>query len=225
MTQTDQPTAILFFSHSARAAAAASPFQARAVSSLLVRKTAKLAQKTGIPTFFFSEKQQRGSTFGARFANAFSSVFEKGFDRVIAIGHDCPTIKARDLTEAAGLLEKNGVVFGPASDGGAWLIGLQKSVFEKNTFEKIGWQTDQVIAELTNLFEKNGISPQFLTEKGDLDSATDLRRAIETLPFILKRTILRLLMLVFVRPFGREAEPLNRAFLAVARPLRAPPGR
>ena len=45
-------------------------------------------------------------------------------------------------------MNRKELVFGPAEDGGYWLIAAQKPV--KNIFENIDWSTNRVLAQSTN---------------------------------------------------------------------------
>ena len=101
--------AILLFSRTATAEAAAKPLamgkrSAESVADFMVNHIKKLTAKTKLPVFFFSEKQQRGDTFGERFANAFEDVFALGYQNVIAIGNDCLTVSTADILSGTELL-------------------------------------------------------------------------------------------------------------------------
>src|SRR5436190_20114656 len=62
---------------------------------------------------------QRGDDLGQRLANCFADVFAFGFDSVIAIGGDSPTLPEEMLHEAFDSLENdNDVVLVPAEDDG-----------------------------------------------------------------------------------------------------------
>jgi len=136
------------------------------VATALNNKTTGTCSKTGLPTFFVDQSQQRGSTFGARFINAFKEVFEKGYENVIAIGNDCPDLNTEDLRFAQKSLEQNQQVLGPSCDGGVYLIGLKRSQFEAGILDKIHWMTNRVFEQL-----KETISGpvKVLKRKFDLD--------------------------------------------------------
>jgi rSAM/selenodomain-associated transferase 1 len=65
---------------------------------------------------------QRGDGLDERIAAAFTDV---GGPAVL-IGMDTPQITAALLTRAARALGTHGAVFGPAADGGFWLLGLRR---------------------------------------------------------------------------------------------------
>jgi rSAM/selenodomain-associated transferase 1 len=64
---------------------------------------------------------QRGSGLDERLANAFA---DAGGPAVL-IGMDTPQVTPELLGEASGRLDDADAVFGPAADGGFWLLGLR----------------------------------------------------------------------------------------------------
>jgi glycosyltransferase A (GT-A) superfamily protein (DUF2064 family) len=86
---------------------------------------------------------QKGETLDDRMNDAFSNAFELGYEAVVIIGGDSPTLREEHLDEAFRLLcttRNSGqvAVVGPGIDGGIYLIGLQKgtSFNFKNVFQK-----------------------------------------------------------------------------------------
>jgi 2-phospho-L-lactate guanylyltransferase (CobY/MobA/RfbA family) len=199
-------TAVLLFSRSAAEEARIKPLISRrnartqrTVSAHLIRHARHIAQSAGFPVFEISAAQQQGNNFGERFANAFAQLFARGFERVISIGNDCPTLTTSDILRAAAQLEHAHMVFGPAADGGAYLVGLRREAFAERTFANLAWQTDYTLAALKAHAEGDF---QLLTEKSDLDSADDLRRALRStfFPVFLKKRLLALLHLYVEHP-------------------------
>ena len=227
-TALKKTSAILLFSRTAAAEAAAKPLafgkrKAKTVAAFLVNHVRKLATKTDLPVFFFSEKQQRGNTFGERFANAFDDVFSLGFQNVIAIGNDCLTVSMDDILDASKALETTPSVLGATCDGGVYLIGFQKSIFEKTAFQNIHWQTDYVFNELVQFIENQSFEPVFLTTKSDIDHVCDWQQVLKTVAFSIKKT-LSLLLYFFLPMLSTKAVlPINFAFLNGAKAQRAPP--
>ena len=103
---------------------------------VLTEHTLNTARKTGLPYFLMSEKEQIGSSFGERFVNAISSIFELDFDMVITIGNDTPQLKSSDIVRASKLLGAKKSVLGPSRDGGFYLMGIHKSQFDAKTFRE-----------------------------------------------------------------------------------------
>lgn len=231
-------TAILLFSRTATAEAASKPLSmgkrsAESVAAFLVNHAKKLTAKTQLPVFFFSEKQQRGDSFGERFANAFEEVFAMGFDHVISIGNDCLTVSTSDILTAAkslkttpltqSVIPQGGAVFGSTNDGGAYLIGLDKSIFQKNDFQNINWQTHSTFSELVQFVEKQAFIPFFLSEKSDIDNLVDWKKTLQVVSTTIKKTLLRLFNIGAPIPLARAFLPINDRFLSTSLALRAPP--
>lgn len=228
--------AILLFSRTATAEAAAKPLtigkrSAELVALFMVNHVKKLAIKSQLPVFFFSEKQQRGASFGERFANAFDDVFAQGYEQVIAIGNDCLSVSTADILAAANVLKTPpssnsrdvSAVLGSTTDGGAYLIGFQREVFQKEAFQNIHWQTESVFDELVLFVENQRLNTCFLSQKSDIDHVSDWKQVLETFPISLKKSLLQLLYFRLPIPSVKDIFPINFSFLKGAIALRAPP--
>lgn len=132
-------------------------------------------QKTALPVFLFSEDTQRGANFGERFANAIADVFDKGFQQVITVGNDSPDLKAADILEAHYNLLSGQSTVGPSADGGTYLIGIQKSTFDKISFASLPWQTSFLRQSLDIYLRDRGSVVKSLSYKQDIDSYDDLK--------------------------------------------------
>ena len=89
----------------------------------------------------------------------------------IIVGSDIPSISARDIAKAFTLLGKADAVFGPASDGGYWLIGLKRLL---SPFASVRWSSDKALADtLANL---EGRKIAFVAMLDDVDDADAYRR-------------------------------------------------
>ena len=221
-------TAILLFSRSAKAEAAAKPLStnprsAQSVASFLINRSKNIVSKTDLPTFFFSEKQQRGTTFGERFANAFEDVFALGFERIIAIGNDCLTVNVSDILTAEKALKIDPSVFGATTDGGAYLIGLQSVVFQKTAFQNLDWQTNNVFNQLVQFVENQGETTIFLSEKSDIDHPADWQKVLPKVAVFIQKIIAQLLQIGVSITSKSLILPLNHRFLTASLALRAPP--
>ena len=221
-------TAILLFSRTATADAAVKPLSigkrsAESVAAFLINHAKKLTAKTQLPLFFFSEKQQRGDSFGERFANAFEDVFAMGFQNVISIGNDCLTISVSDILDAADALQTTPSVLGATNDGGAYLIGLSQSVFQKNDFQNIKWQTSSTFLDIVQFIEKQAFTPFLLSQKSDIDNLIDWKKTLQVVSTTIKKTLLRLFRIGSPTTLVRAFLPINDRFLSTSIALRAPP--
>jgi hypothetical protein len=93
---------------------------------------------------------------------------------VLVIGADAPALRARHLRAAQKALERADAVFGPAEDGGFWLIGLARRKRAPDLFKGVRWSTRHALADARkSLPEEFRIA--YLESLRDVDSAADLR--------------------------------------------------
>lgn len=150
----------------------------RQVFEAFNRHSLALLAATGLPFFLVSSEQQQGSTFGERLHQALASTFARGFENVIVIGNDCPQLKVSDLLHAAALLQQQGAVLGPCSQGGVYLLGLSKALFDQvGTFPQVAWHTPLVAQQLKALLQGEDAGPACLATYHDINTAGDFRLA------------------------------------------------
>lgn len=73
----------------------------------------------------FTVLPQRGSGLDERLAAAFDDAHRLLPAPIVLIGMDTPQVTAGMLASALSLLDSHDAVFGPATDGGFWLLGLR----------------------------------------------------------------------------------------------------
>lgn len=69
---------------------------------------------------------QRGQGLDQRLAAAFTDTYRLRPDPVVLIGMDTPQVTPALLRVATGALTEHDAVYGPATDGGWWLLGLRR---------------------------------------------------------------------------------------------------
>jgi glycosyltransferase A (GT-A) superfamily protein (DUF2064 family) len=191
-------TAVLIFANSAKKEAERKSFLSAEIFSALNIQTLKTVEKSGIKYFHISEEKQVGNSFGARFSNAIETIFQKGFENVITIGNDTPHLKTRHLIDTLQQLEKNDSVLGPSKDGGFYLMGLKKSYFNKETFERLPWQTNRLHQKFSSLAHLKNLKIQYLEPLNDIDCKEDLKLIIHSFKAV-SSSILKLLQKLFYR--------------------------
>jgi rSAM/selenodomain-associated transferase 1 len=119
---------------------------------------------------------QRGNTFGERLFNALDDLLQCGYEQVVIMDADSPTLPARFLREAFERLSRPGdrVVLGPTTDGGYYLIGIKNP--HRSLFERITWSSDRVLAETVARAAELALEVSLLPEWFDVDTDTDLER-------------------------------------------------
>jgi len=196
----------------------------REVVKVLNRRVLRVARRTGLPTVVVSGKEQRGADFGERFTHAFSKVFDAGYERVVAIGNDCLSLDERQLLEAAEALQSRDMVLGPAYDGGAYIVGLSRSLFEAGAFEQLPWQRAELFSALTYYAQQRGAAPFLLRPEWDADDARSFQKALRRLSgrHPLRRRLIFILHKATL-PVGARKTPPSAGFFLSAFSLRGPP--
>ena len=97
---------------------------------------------------------------------------------LVMIGADIPGIEADDVRQAFRCLGRRPWVFGPADDGGYWLIGARRRpvgpAAMRLPFDDVRWGSSHALGDtLANLSQAN---VALLHELIDVDTAADLAR-------------------------------------------------
>lgn len=66
---------------------------------------------------------------------------------VVIIGSDIPGIRPRMIEAAFRALGRHDAVFGPARDGGYWLVGLKRRPRIPRPFDYVRWSTEFALAD------------------------------------------------------------------------------
>lgn len=115
---------------------------------------------------------QGHGNLGDRLRRALAENFSSGFQRLVVIGADCPAIQPRHLQQAFEQLHAQDLVIGPATDGGYYLIGLQR--LWPALFHQTPWGTDQVLRHTQNMARRLRLSWSKLEPLCDIDRPEDL---------------------------------------------------
>ena len=115
---------------------------------------------------------QPDGDLGDRMVQAFQTAFDGGVKSAVIIGTDCPELTDALLTEAFQALQQTDLVLGPATDGGYYLIGLQRLVPE--LFKMIAWSTDRVFQQTVDIANNLNLSLTTLPTLTDVDRPDDL---------------------------------------------------
>ena len=92
---------------------------------------------------------QGSGDLGARMAHALAAPSP---GPVILIGSDIPGIEPRHIARAGRLLGRHDAVFGPAADGGYWLVGLRRRPRFIDPFRHVRWSSPHALTDtLANL--------------------------------------------------------------------------
>ena len=125
--------------------------------------------------------RQADGDLGARLAAGLSAAAHD-FRAVAAVGSDHPELELATVEQAFADLEAGAdAVFGPAEDGGYYLIGLKPAVLRRREarrelFEDIPWSTGEVLSTSLERCRRLGLTVALLPLGHDVDVVADLRR-------------------------------------------------
>jgi uncharacterized protein len=89
-------------------------------------------------------RPQGGGDLGARMRKPLG---ELGPGPVAIVGGDIPDLDRRHVAAAFKALGGHDLVFGPASDGGYWLVGIRRRPRTPRLFHKVRWSSEQALAD------------------------------------------------------------------------------
>jgi len=172
------------------------------LASTFYNHTIDTVKASGLPYFIFKSESQQGENFGHRLSNAFITIFNEGYESVIAIGNDTPQLRSQDLQRANAELQKNNAIVGPSADGGVYLIGLKKTDFQPQLFAELNWETGNLGCGLLLYLNNIGSSIVLLKKYHDIDTTTDFQqfnfnRSIPLQFIYIIKSILSILGIIF----------------------------
>ena len=118
---------------------------------------------------------QKGADLGEKMQNAFEKGFDDGFEKIILIGSDLPDISAKIIENGFAQLDNYEVVFGPAEDGGYYLVGMTKKHY--SIFTDKQWSTENLLTATLTELKENQIGVSLLKTLNDIDTIDDLKKS------------------------------------------------
>ncbi len=119
---------------------------------------------------------QVAGSLGDRMSHAFKRGFERGYENIIGIGADLPEISTAIIEKGFNQLATNDFVFGPAIDGGYYLVGMRQAK-GMYIFDNKPWSTPE-------LYERTKAEILFNTDRiaelkplNDIDTIDDLEKS------------------------------------------------
>ena len=122
---------------------------------------------------------QGDGDLGERLSRVIEGEFRRGAGKVIVVGADCPLLREGHLADAEAALEQGDLVFGPALDGGYYLVGLNRPL--RSLFENVAWGTGDVLAQSLAAAAALGIAPVKIETLSDVDEPEDLNAGLSAL--------------------------------------------
>ncbi len=122
----------------------------------------------------FQAMPQTGAELGERMHLAMAALFSKGYRRVVLVGSDLPHLSEQVFWEAFQALRRGAeVVLGPSTDGGYYLVGLDRP--QPQLFD-LPMSTPVVLRQTLERVERLQLRLHLLVENFDVDTAADLAR-------------------------------------------------
>jgi len=121
---------------------------------------------------YYQKALQQEGDLGKRMQAAFENAFAQGYEKVCIIGSDCYELDTDILKEAFARLNEKDLVIGPATDGGYYLLGMNKM----NTFlfRNKDWSTPSVLSDTLDDIKEANLSLTLLPVLTDIDEEKDL---------------------------------------------------
>jgi rSAM/selenodomain-associated transferase 1 len=113
---------------------------------------------------------QAAGDLGDRLTAAFET-WQLAPHSAVAIGTDCLDLEAAHVESAFARLESHDVVFGPATDGGYYLVGLARRL--PDFFRDVPWSSVTTLAVHQAICTRNGWSCDVLSPLCDIDTGED----------------------------------------------------
>ena len=146
------------------------PGTARAI--VVPPETNKTALADMIPDDFWVRHQPMAGLTDA-LSGTLAEALARGYDRVILLGSDTPSLPQSLLEQAMAALTDHDLVIGPATDGGYYLIGLKQAA--PALFEDMSWSTASVFFQTIKRAHRMGLRIACLPPWYDVDIVEDLR--------------------------------------------------
>jgi glycosyltransferase A (GT-A) superfamily protein (DUF2064 family) len=121
-----------------------------------------------------------GVDIGDCLNQALGSLLDLGYQKVIAINADGPSLPKAYLYQAITSLDEHDLVFGEGEDGGYYLVGLKQK--HSVLFEGTSWSTPAVLTQSLQKATTAGLSVAITPKWYDIDTIQDLKRLREELP-------------------------------------------
>jgi rSAM/selenodomain-associated transferase 1 len=130
----------------------------------------RACQSTFWPIRIERRPQSRGD-LGARMLDQFGKA---PHGPAVLIGSDIPGVAARHIAAAFAALRRHDAVFGPAEDGGYWLVGLRAGHRPGKAFAGVRWSSEHALAD--SRASLGGSRVALVETLFDVDDAADWRR-------------------------------------------------
>ncbi len=124
---------------------------------------------------------QIGADLGEKMRFAIANGLEQGAERVLIIGSDLPDLESGILCEAFEKLTHYDLVFGPAQDGGFYLIGA-RAPLPDDIFDGVLWSLASTLQSVLHVARGLNLSVALLPQGADIDEWRDVQNFVANSP-------------------------------------------
>lgn len=115
-------------------------------------------------------RPQGGGDLGQRMRRIFHDIRN---EKVCIVGTDIPEMTSRHIMQAFAALGGHDAVFGPACDGGYWLVGLKPMLARPaRLFRDVRWSSPYALSD--SVVSLSGYRIKMVSELNDVDTIADL---------------------------------------------------
>jgi len=140
-------------------------------------RTKRIAQGSGLPVLRSCDLIDHSGTFGQQMVAGLEAAFRQGYDQLIVIGNDCPSLDSKTLLKAAEHLDAGSTPIGPDGRGGAYLIGCHRHQLAIWRQLVLPWRTKDLLSALWSFLNDSGEAPALLEMRRDLYRVQDIVRS------------------------------------------------
>jgi hypothetical protein len=116
----------------------------------------------------------KGGHLGERLSSAFEHPFFLGYERVVAIGADSPTLLLAYTGWSFELLAGTELALGLSADGGCYLIGMK--AFHPELFQGVAMGTERVLSQTLERARRPNLRVSLLPPWYEVETQDDLER-------------------------------------------------
>ena len=125
--------------------------------------------------------RQVGDDFGQRLRHGFQALCDRGYERIVVVSSDSPHLPVAWIRAAFAALREDGMVIGPARDGGYYLLGMRAHAEPPDLFTGIPMSAPDTCARTIERARRQGLSVGYTPRSFDVDEVDDLQLLREAL--------------------------------------------
>ncbi len=130
----------------------------------------KYFERFGLPVF-----PQSNGDIGDKMHQAFLKVHGDSYKKAAVVGVDIPELSRNIILRAFELLDRSDIVFGPAADGGYYLVAIKSP--EEKIFTGIQWSSHNTLSQSFEAAARHNFVVELVETLSDVDTIEDAKKA------------------------------------------------